>query len=334
MTRFTKLNPLAWLFVAFLCLASTLSFGQGIPPRPRIPVLNWGNEMGTFNSNTAACVRVPSNDILEIELSIGMARNDLHNFPPLYVSYDWGGYAAGMTAQITAADLTPVEINGHNVYEARFTFPIEIDGFCSGINPSEELLQFDYVFDLLTMDENFQVEPYPVIYEGQPLFPSHIFPETGGQNYTPNYSGQKFLCCEASSSGGGHQGMVTQEENLEMQYELGSSNNTTISSQETTTTAPVIQTSFDSNSRSAEVTRIFPNPASNFLNIDLQINSGQFYQIDLIDLKGTIVKSVYRDINTTGKHLEVINIEALTNGIYFCKIHSQNDIQVHKVSIQ
>ncbi len=82
MTCLTKLYFGTMLLLCFLISNPVFASDQG-GPRTRIPQMNWENPMETLQSTS--CIPIPANNILEIELSIGMVPNDLENFPPLYM---------------------------------------------------------------------------------------------------------------------------------------------------------------------------------------------------------------------------------------------------------
>lgn len=321
MTRLTKLLSVAMVLLFLLFAINVFAFDEG-GPRTRIPKVNWGNSMGTLNNET--CVQVGDNT-LEIKLTLGFARNDLQNFPPLYVGYDWGGYSGGMTEQITSGDLVPAEINGYSAYETTIIFNMDLDGLCSIHNPSQELILFNFSFELITMDEGFNVEPYPVLYEAWPLFPSYIFPETGEIGYTPDYTGQKYLCCQendAPSSSGTGPAMIALERPIERDHELSGTTSVEVSASTEETSFAFIPGTAKNTAPFTDAFQIFPNPVDQFLNVDLSIDTGNFYRIEIIDLKGAILKSVYREIDISGKYQEQINVSDISSGIYFCRIQS------------
>lgn len=70
-----------------------------------------------------------------------------------------------------------------------------------------------------------------------------------------------------------------------------------------------INTSTENLIKDVEV-KMFPNPIVNELNIDAKII---FDQLDIYDVQGHLVKSVFNKYNT-------IDMSDLKNGIYFCDI--------------
>jgi hypothetical protein len=71
---------------------------------------------------------------------------------------------------------------------------------------------------------------------------------------------------------------------------------------------------------------VYPNPASNVLNIDAK-NSGSINEMQLTDLNGRIVKSV----KTTSVNNAQINIADLNAGVYFLKVTSNEGTGTTKV---
>jgi len=64
--------------------------------------------------------------------------------------------------------------------------------------------------------------------------------------------------------------------------------------------------------------KVYPNPANQVINIQLKSEEREL-KVDIIDTKGSIVIS--KKINSgNGKYDEKINVEHLTNGVYFIKI--------------
>lgn len=73
---------------------------------------------------------------------------------------------------------------------------------------------------------------------------------------------------------------------------------------------------------------IYPNPASSVINIKSGMNGEG--QVSLIDMTGRVVK----DVNVTDMSDATINVEDMSNGIYFIKIQQENKYSIDKVIIK
>jgi hypothetical protein len=71
--------------------------------------------------------------------------------------------------------------------------------------------------------------------------------------------------------------------------------------------------------------KIFPNPASNFINIEARNSS--VTEVKLMDLNGKILA------NSTFQSYTRINLEGLSNGIYLLKFSNEYGIWVEKVVV-
>lgn len=74
--------------------------------------------------------------------------------------------------------------------------------------------------------------------------------------------------------------------------------------------------------------RMYPNPASNSLQIDLAVSSANT-QIEIIDVRGRVVKSVTTDMSTINFDLHELN-----NGVYLVRILQNNQLSADRVVIQ
>jgi len=72
-------------------------------------------------------------------------------------------------------------------------------------------------------------------------------------------------------------------------------------------------------------TKIYPNPASNLLNITLEKSA----EVKLIDITGRVV---YEQIATTGNH--TIPLNELSKGLYFVQLSYPNRIETQKIVIK
>jgi uncharacterized delta-60 repeat protein len=79
---------------------------------------------------------------------------------------------------------------------------------------------------------------------------------------------------------------------------------------------------------------IFPNPISNSATLEYELNNKETLSMDLIDIRGKIVKSIFNNtVKQEGVHLERINLSKLSTGTYFLRLYnkmSQTNIQMIK----
>lgn len=83
-----------------------------------------------------------------------------------------------------------------------------------------------------------------------------------------------------------------------------------------TTTRFIFVSGLDPNKSATYTGKIFPNPASNYLQLDLDQNFENI-PFQIIDLQGKIIQEGILESNTTSKN---IPIQTLTSGLYFLKI--------------
>jgi hypothetical protein len=75
-----------------------------------------------------------------------------------------------------------------------------------------------------------------------------------------------------------------------------------------------------------DVVKVYPNPASNSLNID-NGQTGKPYTAQLIDFSGRVIQQ--EQFSGIGSH--TLNLEGLAQGIYYCRIMQGNEVVVEKV---
>ncbi|MEI6091462.1 MAG: T9SS type A sorting domain-containing protein [bacterium] len=69
---------------------------------------------------------------------------------------------------------------------------------------------------------------------------------------------------------------------------------------------------------------IYPNPASDHIEITMSINKYDFYTIDIYDVLGNKMNNVFTGYQSAGLKAIVYNTEKLNTGTYFCVITSSN----------
>ncbi|WP_109829663.1 DUF1501 domain-containing protein [Reichenbachiella versicolor] len=70
-----------------------------------------------------------------------------------------------------------------------------------------------------------------------------------------------------------------------------------------------------------KISNLHPNPATNYVQIEIQVNDVQPTTIELINISGSVVKTVFRNL-IPGKHNVTFDLSNLPGGIYFIKAKS------------
>lgn len=73
-----------------------------------------------------------------------------------------------------------------------------------------------------------------------------------------------------------------------------------------------------------EIKGIYPNPASDHIEITMTINKYDFYTIDVYDVLGNKINNVFTGYQSAGLKAIVYDTDKLNTGTYFCVITSSN----------
>ena len=78
---------------------------------------------------------------------------------------------------------------------------------------------------------------------------------------------------------------------------------------------------------------VYPNPATDFINIKLFGDAARKFTIEMINLSGTIVSTMTLDFITQYSYIQQIDITRLSYGFYFVRITSDDSkiIRVFKI---
>ena len=71
---------------------------------------------------------------------------------------------------------------------------------------------------------------------------------------------------------------------------------------------------------------VYPNPATDFVNIKLFGDVARKFRIEIINISGTIVNSVTMDFITKYYYIQQIDVSGLTIGFYFVRVTSDDAI--------
>lgn len=72
---------------------------------------------------------------------------------------------------------------------------------------------------------------------------------------------------------------------------------------------------------------VYPNPATNAINIKLPANHSKNYTVDLTNAMGQTVKSISADDNAT------ISLDGVSAGTYILNIRSENEVYTEKITV-
>ena len=79
---------------------------------------------------------------------------------------------------------------------------------------------------------------------------------------------------------------------------------------------------------------VYPNPVSQFLNLEYKLQSYTLVEMDLYDLKGQFVKNLIgSEFQNTGNYSKTIDISSLDNGSYFARLSLGSSSQTIKLVV-
>ena len=79
------------------------------------------------------------------------------------------------------------------------------------------------------------------------------------------------------------------------------------------------------------LTRLYPNPFIPVLNIDFDINQAGWVKVNIADITGSMVKTVYEGYGGIGKHHLSWDSDKLQSGTYFVTLELENSSLTRKV---
>ncbi len=79
--------------------------------------------------------------------------------------------------------------------------------------------------------------------------------------------------------------------------------------------------------------RYYPNPASELVNISLEISEAKRLQIQLIDLQGRVVKWVDLGVIQGGLFTTQFSVDDVSNGLYMIRISSDDEFKLGKLQV-
>ncbi|MCX6187765.1 MAG: T9SS type A sorting domain-containing protein, partial [Bacteroidetes bacterium] len=86
-------------------------------------------------------------------------------------------------------------------------------------------------------------------------------------------------------------------------------------------------------SKSAYISKVFPNPTSGLTQIDFKLSSSDNVTIELYNVMGQKVQTINNGAFAGGDHSVYFNAENTNNGVYFIKVSSTDYTSTHKILI-
>jgi hypothetical protein len=78
---------------------------------------------------------------------------------------------------------------------------------------------------------------------------------------------------------------------------------------------------------------LFPNPASNVINIAYSLTKEMPVNLEVFNMLGEKVRTIAIEKQSAGKHDYSINVESLQNGVYYVKLGVENNSSVIKFNV-
>ncbi len=78
---------------------------------------------------------------------------------------------------------------------------------------------------------------------------------------------------------------------------------------------------------------VFPNPASSNSKINYTLTNSTKVRIDLLNLLGEKINTAFVGTQSPGKHEYPINMESLSEGVYFVELHAGEATQTAKLTV-
>ncbi|MGB6035865.1 MAG: fasciclin domain-containing protein, partial [Cryomorphaceae bacterium] len=85
--------------------------------------------------------------------------------------------------------------------------------------------------------------------------------------------------------------------------------------------------------RTVENLSVFPNPTNNQFTLDIELNASERVSVDLINVVGQVVKSIDLGNRSAGLNREYIDVNDLSEGIYFMNLTVGDDQATIKVQV-
>jgi hypothetical protein len=94
-----------------------------------------------------------------------------------------------------------------------------------------------------------------------------------------------------------------------------------------------IITGIKQTSTNSSITKIYPNPTSNEINVDIQTKQSTDIQIKIIDLKGAEMYSK-KIVAPKGQLLHTINVSDYPQGLYIIQLIDKEGTATNKILVE
>lgn len=115
-------------------------------------------------------------------------------------------------------------------------------------------------------------------------------------------------------------------------YGKATTNGCWISSVRTSSFCEENFTSTDEKNRSS--VKISPNPVHSWANIDFEWLTTEPGSIELIDIQGKVITTLYQDLIKKGANRISFYVDQLTSGVYFVQVKGENDVITKKFVVE
>ena len=78
---------------------------------------------------------------------------------------------------------------------------------------------------------------------------------------------------------------------------------------------------------------VYPNPSTDFTNVNLYLANNENITIKLYNSLGQIVKTDNKGLMSSGNHNIKINLDNLVEGLYFIELQIGNSIELQPINI-
>lgn len=85
-------------------------------------------------------------------------------------------------------------------------------------------------------------------------------------------------------------------------------------------TPPPSEVGIKENTKVVSQISIFPNPVTDLTTISYSLQQTKAISVQLIDIKGSLVKELYKQQDSPGSHSQILNLQGIAPGVYFIKV--------------
>lgn len=78
----------------------------------------------------------------------------------------------------------------------------------------------------------------------------------------------------------------------------------------------------------------YPNPASDFVNLKLELKEAASVTIEVVNMLGAVVSTIDTQNLSAGTVYNVVGVESLTNGVYFIKTTVNSKVEMTKIVVK